>query len=106
MMSGGLTVSVAGIAELSVQTGDELIRKMRKIVQDIENLYRPARVMMPPDKVGVDPVLLALYGGRDSLIEAENCILRIGLEPVTEDLTASVQSVDLDFHDVFGYRKP
>lgn len=102
-MSDGLTLSATGAAELSNADSDELVAKMRAIVQGIEDLYRPTRAMMPSDKAITDPVLLALYGARDSLIEAENCILRIGLEPAKESPKDTVTSVNLDFDDVFDH---
>lgn len=83
MMSDGLTLSAEGAAQISDNDRDELIRKIRGIVQDVEDLYRPTRAAMPSGKVSSDAVMLGLYGARDSLIAAEGSILSIALHPAS-----------------------
>lgn len=79
-MIEGLTLNEAGEAALSDADNRELVRKLREVVQDIENLYRPTRALMPSARVQTDPVMLGLYGARDALMAAEGSILRIGLD--------------------------
>lgn len=79
-MIEGLTLNETGDAALSDSDNRELVRKIREVVQDIENLYRPTRARMPSAKVQTDPVMLGLYGARDALIAAEGSILGIRLD--------------------------
>jgi hypothetical protein len=100
-MSEGLTLSATGAAELSNSDRDEIIRNIRAIVQEVENLYRPAREIMPPGKVSTDPVMLALYSARDNLIEAENSILRLLLQNDGKPMEITSSKVDIDVDDLF-----
>ena len=102
MISAGLTVSPAGTAELRLSDSDKLVHKMRDIVQDLENLYRPARDKLQTDMLTTDRTLLALYAARDNMIEAESCILRLRLEPTSKGLGSFVKSVDDDVVSMFG----
>lgn len=76
-MSDGLTLSVAGSAEISDDNQRELIQMIRATVQRIEDLYRPTRALMSPNVVSSDPVMLGLYGARDALMDAERSILAL-----------------------------
>lgn len=78
-MVEGLTLDETGAAALSDSDNRELVRKIREVVQDIEDLYRPTRALMPSSKVQTDPVMLGLYGARDALMAAEGSILGIRL---------------------------
>lgn len=80
-MTDGLTLTEDGAAVLSRTDERELVAKIRAIVHDVENLYRPTRALMPSSKVNTDPVMLGLYGARDALIAAEGSILGIALQP-------------------------
>jgi len=84
-MIEGLTLNQDGDAKLSGGDNRELVRKIRDVVQDIENLYRPTRGRMPSTKVQADPVMLGLYAARDALIAAEGAILRIGIDDRREE---------------------
>lgn len=100
-MSEGLTLSAKGAAELSNTDRDEIIRKIREVVQDVENLYRPAREIMPSGNVSTDPVMLALYSARDNLIEAENSILRLLLQRDGKPMEITSSKMDVDVEDLF-----
>ena len=100
-MSDGLTLSAEGAAQISDKDRDELIRNIRAIVQDVENLYRPTRAQMASHKVSSDPVMLGLYGARDGLIAAENSILKIALHPAREEKLEGVHQVDIDVDELF-----
>ncbi len=101
MMSDGLTLSAEGAAQISDNDRDELIRKIRGIVQDVENLYRPTRAMMASEKVRTDPALLGLYGARDGLIAAETSILKIALHPANEENLKGVHQVGIEIEELF-----
>jgi len=105
-MSDGLTLSATGAAQISDNDVDDLVRKIRAIVQDVENLYRPTRAMMDSNKVRTDPVMLGLYGARDNLIEAENSILRIALGPASEEKLKGVHKVDIEIDKLFDQTNP
>ena len=105
-MRDGLTLSAEGAAQISDNDRDKLIRSIRAIVQDIENLYRPTRAMMTSDKVRTDPVLLGLYGARDGLIEAETSILKIALHPASEEKLNGVHQVGIEIDELFGQVDP
>ena len=79
-MIEGLTLNQGGDAVLTDGDNRELVRKIRDVVQDIENLYRPTRALMPSTKVQTDPVMLGLYAARDALMAAEGAILRIRID--------------------------
>jgi hypothetical protein len=106
MMSDGLTLTATGAAHISDSDVDDLVLRIRAIVQDIENLYRPTRAMMTSDKVRTDPVLLGLYGARDGLIDAETSILKIALQPAGEQKMNGVHKVDIGIDELFGQPEP
>ncbi|MCK9826181.1 hypothetical protein NOCD_22075, partial [Nocardioides cavernae] len=106
MMSDGLTLSAEGAAQISDNDRDELIRNIRAIVQDVENLYRPTRAEMPSHRVSSDPVMLGLYGARDGLIAAENSILKIALGSASEEKLEGVHPVDIEIDKLFDQTNP
>lgn len=105
-MSDGLTLSAEGAAKISDNDRDELIRNIRAIVQDVENLYRPTRAEMPSHRVSSDPVMLGLYGARDGLIAAENSILKIALGSASEEKLEGVHPVDIEIDKLFDQTNP
>jgi len=106
MMSDGLTLTATGAAHISDSDVDDLVLRIRAIVQDIENLYRPTRAMMASDKVRTDPVLLGLYGARDGLIDAETSILKIALQPASEEKLDGVHQVGVEIDNLFDQAVP
>jgi len=105
-MSDGLTLSETGSANISDNDVDDLVRKIRAIVQNVEDLYRPIRPAMHPSKVTTDPVMLGLYGARDALIEAENSILKISLHPAREEKLKGVHQVGVEIDKLFNGTPP